>query len=134
MKSLKIFTITCNVCLAEHLKAYTKGLQRQFPHYLQFCFFFRPSKIWPDEYFLSTGTRKGTKMFNGSANLRKFHRRKRDKSCSKDPYFLCYKTLCYGMELRQNLYLNMRKLGNLSLGVFFSVDLFFRRRRPINKT
>ena len=92
------------------------------------------SKIWPDEYFLSTGTRKGTKMFNGPANLRKFHRRKRDKSCSKDPYFLCYKTLRYGMELRQDLYLNMRKLGNLSLGVFFSVDLFFRRRRPINKT
>ena len=40
MKSLKIFTIICNVCLAEHLKAYTKGLQRQFPHYLRFCVFF----------------------------------------------------------------------------------------------
>ena len=133
MKSLKIFTIICNVCLAEHLKAYTKGLQSSFLSICNFVFF-RPSKIWPDEYFLSTGTRKGTKMFNGPANLRKFHLRKRDKSCSKDPYFLCYKTLSYGMELRQDLYLNMRKLGNLSLGVFFSVDLFFRRRRPINKT
>ena len=40
VKSLKIFTIICKVCLAEHLKAYTKGLQRQFPQNLQFCVFF----------------------------------------------------------------------------------------------
>ena len=32
-------------------------------------------------------------MFNGPANLKKFHRKKRDRSCSKDPYFLCLKTL-----------------------------------------
>ena len=38
-------------------------------------------------------------MFNGPANLRKFHRRKRGKSYSKDPYFLCRKTLRYGIEL-----------------------------------
>ena len=39
-------------------------------------------------------------MFNGPANLRKFYRRKRGKSYSKDPYFLCRKTLRYGIELR----------------------------------
>ena len=87
-------------------------------------------------FFLSTGTRKGT------ANLRKFHLRKRDKSCSKDPYFLCHKTLLNGVELRQEL--SMRKLSNLlhhlspfsnlSHGVFFLVELFFRRRSPLNIT
>ena len=79
-------------------------------------------------------------MFNGLANLWKFQRWKRDQSCSKDPYFLCCKTLRNGLRLRQDLYLSMRKLSklspisNLSHGVFFSVDLFFRRRRPMNIT
>ena len=69
-------------------------------------------------------------MFNGPANLRKFHRRKRDKSSSKDPYFLCRKTLRNGIELRHDLHLSMRKLtnlspfGSLSHGVFFPVDPF----------
>ena len=82
-------------------------------------------------------------MFNGPVNLRKFHRRKRDKSCSKYPYFLCHKTSRNGIEPRQDLYLrcvniricrDLSPLGNLSQGVFFSVDLFFRRRAPINIT
>ena len=82
-------------------------------------------------------------MFNGPANLRKLHRRKRDKSCSKYPYFLCRKTSRNGIEPRQDLYLrcvnirigrDLSPLGNLSQGVFFSVDLFFRRRAPINIT
>ena len=47
----------------------------------------------------------------------KFHQRKRDKSCSKDPYFLCRKTARNRIELRQNLYLSMRKLSNLSRSV-----------------
>ena len=46
-----------------------------------------------------------------------FHQRKRDKSCSKDPYFLCRKTARNRIELRQNLYLSMRKLSNLSRSV-----------------
>ena len=63
-----------------------------------------------------------TNMFNGSANLG-----------SKDPYFLCRKTLRNGIEIRQDRYLSLRRLSNLSAfgslshGVFFSVDLFFRR-------
>ena len=89
-----------------------KGLQRQYSCYLQFCVFFlyfRP--IWSYEFFLSTFTRKGTNMFNGLANLsRKFHRRKRDKSCSRDPYFLRRRTLHDGREPRQDLYLSMRRL------------------------
>ena len=72
-----------------------------------------------------------------------FHRRKSDESRSKDPYFLCRKTFRNGLELGQDLYLSMRKLsnlsriGNLSHGVFFSVDLvdlFMRCRRPMNIT
>ena len=91
-------------------------------------------------FFLSTGTRKGTSMFNGPENLRKFHRRKCDKSYSRDPYFLCRKSLCNGIELHQDRYLSMRRLSNqspfdnLSQSVFFSVDLFLRRRRPMNIT
>ena len=79
-------------------------------------------------------------MFNGSANLRKFQRQKRDKSCSKDPYLLCRKALRDGIELRQDLYLSMRKLsnlspsGNLSHGISFSVDLIFKGGRPMNIT
>ena len=79
-------------------------------------------------------------MFNVPANLRKFHRQKRDKSCSKDPYLLCRKALRDGIELRQDLYLSMRKLsnlspsGNLSQDVSFSVDLFFKGGRPMNIT
>ena len=66
------------------------------------------SQIWPFEFVLSTGTRKGTNMFNGPANLWKIHRMKGDKSCSKDLYFLCRLTVRKGIELRQDLYLSMR--------------------------
>ena len=90
--------------------------------------------------FLSTGTRRNTNMFNGPANLTKFDRRKSDKSYSKDAYLLCRKALRNGIELRQDRLLSMRRpstllpFGNLSLGVFFSVDPSFRRRRPMNIT
>ena len=94
-----MFTI-CEIFPADHLKVGEKGLQRQFPRYLQFFCYLSPSQIWSYELFLSTGTRKGTNMFNGPTNLRKFHLRKRDKSCSKDPYFLCRRTLRNGIELR----------------------------------
>ena len=79
-------------------------------------------------------------MVKGPANLRKFHRRKRDESHLKDSYFLCLKTLRNGMKLRQDRYLSLRRLsnlspfGNLSHGVSFSVDLFFRRTRLMNIT
>ena len=79
-------------------------------------------------------------MVKGPANLRKFHRRKRDESHLKDSYFLCLKTLRNGMKLREDRYLSLRRLsnlspfGNLSHGVSFSVDLFFRRTRPMNIT
>ena len=48
--------------------------------------------------------------------FKKLHRR-RDKSCSKDPYFLCRKTLLDEKELRQGL--NTHKLLNLSRSVAF---------------
>ena len=72
------------------------------------------SQIWSYKFFSSTGTWEGSNMFNGPANLRKFHRRKRGKSYSKDPYFLCRKTLRYGIELRWDRHLSMRILSNLS--------------------
>ena len=79
-------------------------------------------------------------MVDGPSNLRKFHLRKRDKSHLKDPYFLRLKTLRNGMNFRQDRYLSLRRLsnlspfGNLSHGVSFSVDLFFKRTRPMNIT
>ena len=79
-------------------------------------------------------------MVDGPLNLRKFHLRKRDKSHLKDPYFLRLKTLRNGMNFRQDRYLSLRRLsnlspfGNLSHGVSFSVDLFFRRTRLMNIT
>ena len=98
MKYFKMFII-CEICPADHLKVGEKGLQRQFPRFLQFCVIFLYLKFGAMNFFLSTCTRKGTNMFNGPTNLRKFHPRKRHKSCSKDPYFLCRKTLRNGIEL-----------------------------------
>ena len=134
MKSLKIFTI-CEICPVDHLKAEKiRGYKGSFLAICNFRDFFPLSQIWSYEFLFPTGTKKGTSMFNGTANLKKFHRRKRDKSYSKDPCCLCRKTL------RQDRYLSMRRLsnrpafGNLSLCVFFSVDLFFGSRRPMNIT
>ena len=39
MKSFEMFTI-CEICPADHLKVGEKGLQRQFPRYLQFFVIF----------------------------------------------------------------------------------------------
>ena len=80
--------------------------------------------------FLSTGTRRNTNMFNGSANLTKFHRKKSHNSYPKDPYLLCRKALRNGIELRHDRYLNMRRLsillpfGNLSRCFLFGWPLF----------
>ena len=90
--------------------------------------------------FFIKGTRKGTNMFNGTVNLRKFHRMKPDKSYSKDLYFLCCKTLLSGYRTSSRSCLSMRWIsnlspfGNLSHDVFFSLDLFFRGWRPVNIT
>ena len=82
------------------------------------------SKIF---FFLSTGTRKGTNMFNVLTNLRKFHRKKRDKFYSKDHCFLCRKTLRNGIKFRQDRYLSTRRLSNPShLAIFPTAVFFFR--------
>ena len=128
--------IICEICPADHLKVGKKGVTKAVSSLFAILCHLFLSQIWSYEFFLSKGTRKGTNMFNGPANLTKFHLRKRNKSCSKDPYFLCRKTLRNGIELRQDLHLSMRKLsslspfGNLSCCVLFSVDLFFRRIEP----
>ena len=127
--------IICEICPADHLKVGKKGVTKAVSSlFAILCNLFLP-QIWSYESFLSTGTWKGTNI-NSPANLRKFHLRKRNKSCSKDPYFLCHKTLRNGIEVRQDLHLSMRKLsslspfGNLSCCVLFSFDLFFRRIEP----
>ena len=58
-------------------------------------------------------------MLNGPANLRKFHRRKRDKFYSKDP-LLCRKTLRNGMEFRQDWYLSLRTLSNRAMNIYLA--------------
>ena len=65
-------------------------------------------------------------MFNGPPNLRKSRRRKHDKSCLKDPYFFCHKPQRNEIELRQDLYLSMRKLSNLSPLAIFPTVFSFR--------
>ena len=98
-----------------------KGFQRHFTCFLQFCVFFLNLKFGLMNFFYQQALGR-TNMFNGPANLG-----------SKDPYFLCRKTLRNGIEIRQDRYLSLRRLsnlspfGSLSHGVFFSVDLFFRR-------
>ena len=42
----------------------------------------------------------------------KFYWRKRNKSYSKDPYFLCHKTIWNGIEFCQVQYLSMQRLSN----------------------
>ena len=59
-------------------------------------------------------------MLNGSANLREFHRRKRVKFYSKDPLFLCRKTLRNGMEFRQDWYLSLRTLSNRAMNIYLA--------------
>ena len=70
--------------------------------YLQFCVFFRYFKFSLTNFFFYQ---------EALENLRKFHRWKHNKSCLKDPYFLCRRTLRNGIELRHNLYLSIRKLS-----------------------
>ena len=45
-----------------------KGLQRRFSRYWQFCVFFLYLKFGAMN-FLSTGTKKGTNMFNDPVNM-----------------------------------------------------------------
>ena len=63
---------------------------------------------------------EGHKYVNGPANLRKFHRRRRDKSCSED------------LDLSMRKLSNLSPFGNLPRSVFFLIDLFSRRRGPMN--
>ena len=108
-------------------KSLNKGVTKAVSSLFVILCFLRLSQIWSYEFFfLSTGTRKGTNMFNGTPNLRKFRRRKHDKSCSKDPYFFCHKTQRNEIELRQDLYLSMRKLFNLSPLAIFPTVFSFR--------
>ena len=98
MKSFKMFII-CEICPADHLKVGKKEVTKAVSSLFAILCNLFLSQIWSYESFLSTGTRKGTNI-NSPANLRKFHLRKRNKSCSKDPYFLCHKTLRNGIEVR----------------------------------
>ena len=118
-----------------------RGYKGSFLAICNFVFSFSISNLVL-EFFPSTGTKKrGTDMFNDPANLREIPlRRKLDKCYSKDPYSIFRKAFRNRIELHRDRYLSMRRLSNqspfdnLSHGVFFSVDLFLRRRRPMNIT
>ena len=131
-----MFTI-CAICPADHLKAKKIGVAEAVSSLFAILRFLLYLKFGPMN-FLKTGSRKDRNVFNDLANLRIFHRRKRNKYCSKDPYFLCCKTLRNGIEVRQDLYMSVRTLsksfGNLSHRVYCLADFFFRRRRPMNIT
>ena len=86
-----------NIILPIIQKPKKLGLQWQFPRYMQFCVFSLHLNL-----FYGHGTRKGTNMLDSPANLGKFHRSKRDKSCLKDPYFLYSKTLRNGTDLHHD--------------------------------
>ena len=78
-------------------------------------------------------------MFNGPENHRKCQQRQRDKFFSKIPIFFVAKhnvvvDLYLSMRKLSNLSRHVSRFGNLSHGVFFSVDLFSGRRRPMNIT
>ena len=86
-----------------------RGYQHSF---LAFCYFVFSSSIsnlvlW---IFWLTGTSKDTNMFNDPANLEILPKEK--KSYSKDPYFLCHKTICNGIEFYQVQNLSMQRLSN----------------------
>ena len=74
MKSFEMFTI-CEICPADHLKVGEKEVTKAVSLLFAIVCYLFLSQIWSYELFLSTGTRKGTNMFNGPANLRKFHLR-----------------------------------------------------------
>ena len=71
MKSLKIFMI-CENFPSDHLKAEKIGVTKVVSSLLAILCF-PLSQIWRYEFFLSTGFRKGTNMFNSPGNLRTFH-------------------------------------------------------------
>ena len=133
-----MFTI-CGICPADHLKAKKIGVAEAVSSLFAILRFLLYLKFGPVN-FLKTGRRKDRNMFNNQTNLKIFHQRKRNKYCSKDPYFVCCKTLHNGIEVRQDLYLSVRTLsklspfGNLSHRVYCLADFFFTRRRPMNIT
>ena len=104
-----------------------------------FVFFFLYLKFGLMIFFLSKGIRRAQICLTVQQILGNSTKR-RDQSYSKDLYILCRKTVRSGIELRIWACVNFQichdlsPLGNLSHGVFFSVDLFFRRRRPVNIT
>ena len=98
VRSLKMFTI-CAICPADHLKAKKNWVAEAVSSLFTILCFLLYLKFGPMN-FLKTGRRKDRNMFNNQTNLKIFHQRKRNKSCSKDPYFLCRKTLHNGIEVR----------------------------------
>ena len=84
VNSLKIFTL-CEIYPANHLEAKKIGVSKAVSSLFAIFCFLRLAQIWWYELFLSTGTRKCTNIFFGPENLRKFHRRKGEKSWSKHP-------------------------------------------------
>ena len=119
-------------CPVHHLKAKKEGLHGRFSCYLQFCVFFFYLKFGLKHFFFHLFC-----FALGRAQIRLTVQRIFENSTEgnvtnltrKIPIF-CHQTLCNRIELRQDRYLSMRRLSNLSPfhnlshGVFFLVTSF----------
>ena len=86
--NLALILKICENCPTNHLKAEKIGVKEAISSLFAILCFLPLPQIWSYEFLLSTGTGEGTNMFNGPANLKRFHLKKRDQSSSKDPHFL----------------------------------------------
>ena len=84
-----MFTV-CAICPADHLKAKKNWVAEAVSSLFTILCFLPYLKFGPMN-FLKTGRRKDRNMFNNQTDLKIFHQRKRNKSCSKDPYFFVEK-------------------------------------------
>ena len=138
--ALPLIFILWKICPVDHLKAQKNwGCWGSFLTLCNFVFSSSISNLFLWIFFLSKGIRRAQICLTVQQILGNFIKR-RDQSCSKDLYVLCRKTVRSGIELRIWACVNFQLChdlsppGNLSHGVFFSVDPFFRRRRPVNIT
>ena len=121
-------------CPVYHLKAKREGLHGRFSRYLQFCVFFLYLKFGLKQFFYFIFFYQQTL---GRAQIRLTVQQILENSTegkvtnlTRKILFFCHQTIFFRIELRQDRYLSIRRLSNLSPfrdlshGVFFSVTSF----------
>ena len=119
--NLIIFTI------CDHWKAKKIRVPKAVSSLFSILCFLPQSKIWTYLFFWSTGTRKGTNVFTGPANLRKFVAKHYVMELNLAKIYIW---ACVDFQNCRDL----SPFGNFSHGAFFSFDVVFRRRGPMNIT